>query len=46
MTRQEAYRNFRCWHCSYLERDSGVCLCGDPDSEECPKYPEAEDTEQ
>lgn len=35
MTKNEAYKTFRCWHCPYLDRDEGVCLCGDPDSEKC-----------
>lgn len=37
MTKQEAYKTFRCWHCVYYDHDEGVCLCGDPDSEECQK---------
>lgn len=37
MTKQEAYKSFRCWHCSYRYSDSGECLCGDPDDENCPR---------
>lgn len=37
MTKQEAYKSFRCWHCSYRDSDSGECLCGDPDDENCPR---------
>lgn len=33
----EAYKSFRCWHCSYRYSDSGECLCGDPDDENCPR---------
>lgn len=46
MTKQEAYKTFRCFRCMYLDRDEGICLCGDPDSENCPKdeIDEQEDT--
>lgn len=37
MTKQEAYKSFRCWHCPYRDSDSGECLCGDPDDENCPR---------
>lgn len=37
MTKNEAYVKFECWHCAYLDTDSGGCLCGDPDSDECQK---------
>ena len=37
MTKQEAYKSFWCWHCSYRDSDSGECLCGDPDDENCPR---------
>lgn len=37
MTKQEAYKTFRCWHCVYLDNDKGICLCGDTDSDDCPK---------
>lgn len=37
MTKQEAYKTFRCWNCIYCDHDEGVCLCGAPDSEECSK---------
>lgn len=37
MTKYEAYTEFKCWHCLYLDTDLGECICGDPDSDECPK---------
>ena len=37
MTKREAYLSFKCWHCVFLETESGECLCGDPESDECPK---------
>lgn len=43
MTKQEAYKTFRCFHCVYLDSDEGICLCGDPESDICPKD---EDVEQ
>lgn len=42
MTKQEADKTFRCWHCVYLDRSEGICLCGNPDSENCPKDDTAE----
>lgn len=41
LTKQEAYKSFRCWHCTYRDSDCGECLCGEPDDENCMKYPEA-----
>ena len=38
MTKQEAYKSLKCWHCVYLDFESGFCLCGDPESDECPRY--------
>ncbi len=43
MTKQEAYKSFRCWHCSYRDSDSGECICGDPDDENCPRDMEEPD---
>ncbi|MGN0398867.1 MAG: hypothetical protein ACI4EO_01950 [Blautia sp.] len=43
MKKNEAYKSFRCMHCAFLDRDSGVCLCGDPESDECPKDEEVND---
>lgn len=40
LTKQEAYKSLRCWHCVYRDSDSGECLCGEPEDENCPKYPE------
>ena len=37
MTKREAYLSFKCWHCVFLETESRECLCGDPESDECPK---------
>ena len=37
MTKQEAYKTFRCYHCVFRDDESGICLAGDPESEECPK---------
>ena len=37
MTKCEAYLSFKCWHCVFLETESRECLCGDPESDECPK---------
>ena len=37
MKKNEAYKSFRCMHCVFLDTDSGVCLCGDSESDECPK---------
>lgn len=37
MTKREAYLSFKCWHCVYLENESGECLYGEPESDECPK---------
>ena len=37
MTKREAYLSFKCWHCFSFEKESGECLCGDPESDECPK---------
>lgn len=45
MTKQEAYKTFKCWHCVYLDNDKGICLCGDPDSDDCPKDYTAEQEE-
>ena len=46
MTKQEAYKTFRCWHCVYLDRGEGICLCGGPGSDVRPKdyTAELEDT--
>lgn len=47
MTKQEAYKSFRCRHCSYRDSDSGECLCGDPDDENCPRdIEESEEIEE
>lgn len=44
MTKQEAYKTCQCRHCSSLDYDTGECICGDPESEICPKsYSEEED---
>lgn len=37
MTKREAYLSFKCWHCVYLENESGECLYGEAESDECPK---------
>ncbi len=37
MTKREAYLSFKCLHCVYLENESGECLCGEAESDECPK---------
>ena len=37
VTKREAYLSFKCWHCFSFEKESGECLCGDPESDECPK---------
>ena len=37
MTKQEAYKTFRCLHCVYLDSETGICLCGEPESDECQK---------
>ena len=37
MTKREAYLSFKCWHCEYLENESGECLCEGAESDECPK---------
>lgn len=37
MTKNEAYKTFRCLHCVYLDREEGVCLVGDPESDDCPR---------
>ena len=42
MTKQEAYKSFKCLHCVYRDTETGICLCGDPDSECCPKDEEEE----
>ena len=42
MTKQEAYKQFKCLHCVFLDRDTEMCLCGDPESEDCPKAGEQE----
>ena len=36
MTKHEAYLSFKCWHCEYLENESGECLHGETESDECP----------
>ena len=36
MTKREAYLSFKCWHCEYLENESGECLYGETESDECP----------
>lgn len=38
MTRNDAYKSFKCWHCPFLDSDEGECLGGDPESDECPRY--------
>lgn len=35
MTRNEAYKTLKCYHCIFLDREGGFCLCGDPGSEDC-----------
>ena len=42
MKKIEAYKTFRCWHCVYVDSDEGICLCGDPDSDDCLKDETAE----
>lgn len=37
MTKQEAYKSCKCLHCVYRDAETGICLCGDPESEYCPK---------
>ena len=32
MTKREAYLSFKCWHCEYLENESGECLYGKTES--------------
>ncbi len=44
MTKREAYKTLRCWHCVYLDDDSGECLCGDPEDDECQKDEVQRDT--
>ncbi len=43
MTKQEAYKSFRCLHCPYRDFETGICLCGDPESDDCPKDCEGEE---
>ena len=38
MTKREAYLSFKCWHCVFFENEYGEWLCGDPKSDECPKF--------
>lgn len=38
MTKREAYLSFKCWHCAYLESESGECFCGEVESDQCPKH--------
>lgn len=42
MTKQEAYKTFRCLHCVYRDSETGICLCGDFESDDCPKDGEEE----
>lgn len=42
MTKREAYLSFKCWHCVFFENEYGECLCGDPESDECPKFEQDE----
>lgn len=37
MTKQEARKQLKCRHCVFLDSETEICLCGDPDSEDCPK---------
>lgn len=34
MTKNEAYKSFRCRHCVYLDSEEGVCTCGDKEDEQ------------
>lgn len=36
-TKQQAYKNFDCWHCVFRDADSGMCVAGDLESDICPK---------
>lgn len=42
MTKQEARKQLKCRHCVFLDSETEICLCGDPDSEDCPKEDEQE----
>ena len=42
-TKQQAYKDFDCWHCVYRDSESGMCLAGDPESYICSKTQETED---
>lgn len=37
MTKQEARKQLKCRHCVFLDNETEICLCGDQDSEDCPK---------
>lgn len=37
MNKYEAYLSFKCLHCVFLDDETRECLCGDPESDECPK---------
>lgn len=37
MTKQEAYKSCKCLYCVYIDAETGIFLCGDPESEYCPK---------
>ena len=42
MTKQEARKQLKCRHCVFLDSETEICLCGDQDSEDCPKEGEQE----
>lgn len=42
MTKQEARKQLKCRHCVFLDSETEICLCEDPDSEDCPKVGEQE----
>ena len=46
MTKMEAYKTCLCRHCVFLDEKTGMCLCGDPESDECPKCSVVEEQEE
>ena len=43
MTKNEAYKTLRCLHCVYRDSETGICLCGELESDECLKDGEEDD---
>lgn len=42
MTKNEAYKSFKCFHCVFLDRDEGICTAGDSESDDCKRYEDDE----